>query len=134
MTEIVCAAFMHRNQVLMVRRATHRKWHPNQWDLVGGHVDKGEQADDALVRECLEEVGLRPTSYVRTATIFEPGDPKKKTPFYIYVVSGWAGKDAQLLGEEHLEIGWFDWPQIEGMDIALEGYRPVISELLAGTS
>ncbi|WP_409457366.1 NUDIX hydrolase [Rhizobium sp.] len=60
MTEIVCAAFIDHGRVLLMRRAVHRKWSANKWDLVGGHVDKGEGLDVALVRECQEEVGLRP--------------------------------------------------------------------------
>jgi 8-oxo-dGTP pyrophosphatase MutT (NUDIX family) len=130
MTKIVCAAFVHNRKVLLVRRATHRNWHPNQWDLVGGHVDRGEKFKDALVRECMEEVGLRPTSFEVKQTLFETDNPKKKTPFRVYAVTGWTGKDAQLLGDEHSELGWFSWEQVKGMDVALVGYRAIIEQLL----
>lgn len=130
MTKIVCAAFVHQSKLLLVRRSAHRKWHPNCWDLVGGHVDKGEQLDEALVRESVEEVGLRPISFTRKETIFEPDDTKQKTPFHLYAVTGWTGREAQLLGDEHSELGWFSWPQVEQMNLALGGYRPTLGQLL----
>lgn len=130
MTKIVCAAFVQNRNVLLVRRAAHRKWHPNQWDLVGGHVDKGEDFEDALLRESMEEVGLRPTSYVVMQTLFEPEDREEKNAFRVYAVTRWTGENAQLLGDEHSELGWFTWEQVEGMDVALESYRPIIKQLL----
>jgi 8-oxo-dGTP diphosphatase len=130
MTKIVCAAFVDRREILLVKRAPYRKWYPNHWDLVGGHVDKGENLSTALVRECKEEVGLTPTSYTLIETIYEKDDPKKKTPFYVYAVTGWTGKDAQLLGEEHSELGWFTSKQSEQLEIALERYRPIIRRIL----
>ena len=130
MTKIVCAAFVRTGQILLVRRATHRKWYPDHWDLVGGHVDKGEGIEKALIRESVEEVGLRPTSFELIETIFEEDDRKEKTPFHIYAVSGWTGKEAQLLGDEHSELGWFSWEQVRDLAIALEGYRPIIGRIL----
>lgn len=31
---------------------------PNHWDLIGGHVEKGETPDEALVREVKEELDI----------------------------------------------------------------------------
>lgn len=31
---------------------------PNQWDLIGGHVEAGETPEQALVRETQEEIGF----------------------------------------------------------------------------
>ena len=130
MTKIVCAAFVQNQKVLLVRRAAHRKWYPNHWDLVGGHVDNGEQPDDAVVRESVEEVGLRPTSFKMFKTIYEADDKKEQTPFHVYMVTGWTGKNAQLLGDEHSELGWFSLDKVEAMDIALDGYRSILRHLL----
>jgi 8-oxo-dGTP diphosphatase len=130
MTKIVCAAFLRGKEMLLVRRGSHRKWYPDHWDLVGGHVDKGEDVEQALVRECVEEVGLRPTSYTLIDTIYEARDLEERTPFHIFLVTGWTGKDAQLLGDEHSELGWFPWERIAKLDIALEGYLPIIGRML----
>ena len=71
MAKIVCAGFVGNGKILLVRRASHRKWSANLWDLVGGHVEKGEGLDEALVRECEEEVGLTPLAFNKVATLYE---------------------------------------------------------------
>lgn len=130
MKKIVCAAFISDQKVLLVKRAEHRKWSAGRWDLVGGHVDRGEEAEDALIRECQEEVGLTPTSFTLLATVYEPDDKSKTTPFYINVVSEWSGGSGLLLGDEHSDLGWFRLPELDDLTFALNDYRPILLKLL----
>jgi 8-oxo-dGTP diphosphatase len=60
LTEIACAAFLRDGFILLAKRASHKTWYPNRWDLIGGHVETGESVENALVREAREEVGLIP--------------------------------------------------------------------------
>lgn len=131
MAKIVCAAFIDDWKILLVRRSPRRKWSPNRWDLVGGHVDKGEELDAALIRECEEEVGLTPVTYDHLKILFEEKDLAQKTPFHVYAIRNWSGGAAQLLGDEHSELGWFSVEEAESIDFALEGYRPLFLQLLA---
>jgi 8-oxo-dGTP diphosphatase len=130
MAEIVCAAFIEHGRVLLVRRAAHRKWSANKWDLVGGHVEKGEGLDVALVRECQEEVGLTPRAFDHVATLYEDDDPKQKSPFHIFRVPVWDGGAARLLGDEHSELGWFGLTDLQEGELAFEAYRHVVLPLL----
>ena len=36
---------------------------PNQWSLIGGHVEPGEKPEDGLIREVKEEIGFVLTKY-----------------------------------------------------------------------
>ena len=44
-------------RIFIQRRSPDRRLFPNCWDIVGGHLEPGEEIDDALRREVTEETG-----------------------------------------------------------------------------
>lgn len=48
-----------RGWLLLQERDEHARVAPNQWGLVGGHLEEGEEWEAALHRELAEETGLR---------------------------------------------------------------------------
>ena len=48
-----------RGHVLLQHRDEHAPRAANQWGMVGGHVEPGEDFDAAVHRELLEETGIR---------------------------------------------------------------------------
>ncbi len=63
---------------LITQRAMDKAWAPGAWEISGGGVQAGEESEDAIRREILEETGLDVTgaeggyqfSYIRKS----PGD------------------------------------------------------------
>jgi len=49
-------------RVFSQKRSPHRRLFPGCWDLVGGHVEPGEDLESALNRELYEETGWTITS------------------------------------------------------------------------
>jgi len=56
-------------QIYLQKRPLDKKVQPGKWDTaVGGHVEFGEEIEEALKRECIEEIGLdaEGADFVRT--------------------------------------------------------------------
>lgn len=47
-------------KILLGRRAHFRKAYPNCWDFIGGKIETGETAPQALTRELGEEIAVSP--------------------------------------------------------------------------
>ena len=58
MTEVV-AALVWRGEKFMICQRPPNKARGLLWEFVGGKVEVGETKEDALVRECREEIGVR---------------------------------------------------------------------------
>ncbi len=48
----------HGSDVLLLKRAPHKRVFPNRYNGVGGHIERDEDALTAAVREIQEETGL----------------------------------------------------------------------------
>jgi len=133
LTEIACAVFAKNGLVLLVKRSPHKAYYPNQWDLVGGHVEPGESVEAALVREAQEEVGLTPLRFHRLTQFSEmqAGDGLA-VRYHVYAVTEWNGGEPRLLGDEHTAMRWVKASDVSTLDdIAHPQYARVFSELVA---
>jgi len=54
----------NENKVLILKRGSTANWMPNKWSLVGGVVDGDENPMEAIIRECVEETGIKPENVV----------------------------------------------------------------------
>ena len=57
MTEVVAALIWDENKFMICQRPA-TKTCALLWEFVGGKVEKGETKEEALIRECLEELGI----------------------------------------------------------------------------
>lgn len=57
MVEVVAALIWDKNRFMICQRPAH-KARGLLWEFVGGKVEKGESHEDALVRECREELDV----------------------------------------------------------------------------
>lgn len=58
MTEVVAALIWDGNKFMICQRPAH-KMRGLLWEFVGGKVEKGETKEQALIRECREELDIQ---------------------------------------------------------------------------
>ncbi len=69
MTQVVAALIRQDNKFMIFQRP-ESKTRAFQWEFVGGKVEPGETLEDALIRECREEIGVT----VRVGDVFTEVD------------------------------------------------------------
>jgi len=100
---IAVAALVRDGLVLMVHRHPLRRWYPDCWDLVGGHVDSGESPQQAVSRECLEELGI----YVHDPLPIPMTVSDPTLDMHAFLVTRWEGEPVNAAPEEHDDLRWF---------------------------
>lgn len=100
---IAIAALITDRKLLLGHRHPGRRWYPDCWDLVGGHIELGESPEQAVRRECREEIGvelveLRPIEVQLSNPELVP---------HAFVVTQWLGQVTNAAPDEHDTLGWF---------------------------
>ena len=103
---VAAVVFDDAGRVLLGRRADTGKWH-----LIGGIVEPGEEPADCIVREVLEETGVRCVAvrlvgvYLTPETVYPNGDHAR------YVVTTFAcravGGEPRVADDESLAVAYF---------------------------
>jgi 8-oxo-dGTP diphosphatase len=100
----VDAFWVDRGRLLLVRRG--RPPFRGRWALPGGFVDAGETTEAAVVRELLEETGLRARPRGLVGVYSDPRrDPRGPTVSATYRMVG-RGREPQA-GDDAGEARWF---------------------------
>ncbi|WHO71028.1 NUDIX hydrolase [Rhizobium sp. BT03] len=112
MPEIAIGALIGNGSVLLARRSSERRTHPDRWSLPGGHVEAGEDAETAMRRELLEEIGVTPQHWLFAGKFVSESPPGASAAFHVYHVDRWQGSP-RLIGDEHTAFRWFTAAEIE---------------------
>ena len=104
------------DRVLMIYHRQLGKWLP-----IGGHIEPGEDPDQALWREIQEESGLEVEIVAEKASVEDPTVRALYTPAHVNIhritdthshvvniyYARWRGGEPALASAEHREIRWF---------------------------
>ena len=111
MTEVVAALIWEKDRFMICQRPLH-KARGLLWEFVGGKVEPGETREQALVRECREELGV--TLEVGEAFMdVTHAYPDLTVHLTLFHASIREGRPQKL---EHNDIRWITAAEIDGYD------------------
>ncbi|MDB5273898.1 MAG: nudC [Chitinophagaceae bacterium] len=102
----VCGLYVENNKLLLLRH--HSIGEQNiLWSPPGGGMEFGEQATQTLVREFIEETGLKPTQYEFGFVHEYMHSPMHAVELFFIITqvegSAQLGKDPEMSGQQMLE-------------------------------
>lgn len=116
-TNFVAAAIIAKDgKVFIARRAAHKMVYPGLFELIGGHVEKGETFEAAVVREVKEEVGIdvEIITIVDAFTYFVDNEYKAEVMYLCRQKD--PGKEPSLNPDDHSEGIWIGPDEIDKME------------------
>ena len=130
----IVGAVIHdgRGRIFIQRRSADRSLFPGAWDLVGGHVERGETILECLAREVREETGWRVVRVMADlGTLTWTGDDglRRQEVDYLVEVSGNLDRP-QIEADRHLDPRWVNRQEalalLDGSHPSDELVRPVV--------
>ena len=120
MVEVVAALIVKDGRFMICQRPANKK-RALLWEFVGGKVEKGESKEQALVRECREELGVtvRPGALFCEVDHDYPDISVRLSVYYADIVEGVPQK------LEHNDIKW-----ITTCEIPLYEFCPADKDIL----
>jgi 8-oxo-dGTP diphosphatase len=129
--DIAAGLLCCQGRVLLGQRSARRTAYPGVWDLPGGHVEAGETAEQALVRELREELGVTPIQWRAWAVLRAPtmGDEAARMlRVHLFLVTQWDGEPRNLQPDEHDAIAWFTVDDAATLTLAHAEYPRLFRE------
>lgn len=123
MIEVVCAIILKDEKILIAQRSDKMKL-PLKWEFPGGKLNKGEEEEQAIVREIKEELNIEIFPFKRiSSNIHDYGSFKiKLTAYLCNFIRG------EIVLLEHKDFKLVSFKNLKNYDLA-EADIPFIEEL-----
>lgn len=105
-TKICTLLFLRRGDEILLAMKK-RGFGSNRYNGVGGKIDTGETIEQALVRECQEEIDVTPTHYWKVARhdfVQPEGGQAWRMIVHVYLADEWEGEPIET---EEMAPEWF---------------------------
>ena len=118
--QVVAALIFHEGKLFATQRG-YGAWR-DYWEFPGGKIEPGETPEQALARECREEIALDIVNEkIRTAVTHAYPD----RTIHLTLIDCEPAPDAEPTALEHSELGWFTPEEMSTLD-----FCPADAELL----
>lgn len=119
--ECVAALVVKDGTLLAEERKLTKKVMPGAIALPGGHIERGEKAEDAIRRELQEELGIVPIHLEYICTLLHRSQEFRK--LHYFAVTRWKGS---IGNHEAASLRWL--PMTEARSLDLDVDRLAVSE------
>ena len=105
---------LRRGKLLILKRKEDDDSYPGVWDCVGGHFEKGESAEQCMLREAWEESGQR-MKIVKLGPLIEYIDAYGRAVAVPFLLRPDPRKE--VVPSEHSEFKWVGLGDVESYEI-----------------
>ena len=105
---------LRRGKLLILKRKDDDDSYPGVWDCVGGHFEKGESAEECMLREAREEAG-QTMKIVKVGPLIEYLDAYGRAVAVPFVLKPDPKKE--IVPSEHSEFRWVELGELKDYDI-----------------
>jgi len=124
--KVAVAVAVRQGQGIVLLRRSQRDQAHGKWILPGGHVDRGEEATAAALREVREETGLE-AAITGLVGVYSYVD----NPWLLVVYQAQAQGGALRAGEEALEVAVFPPGELPWDEMGYQSTSEALRDLLA---
>lgn len=113
--EVTIYVINGKGQILLEKRSMSKRYSPGKWAPLAGHVDSGEEIEDAARREAKEELGLdlRPADLVMMERgLLRKREENSRISRYYYTICDKDASDFVVQKEELTGVKWFDIDEV----------------------
>lgn len=123
MTEVAAALIWENGKFLICQRPPH-KGNALLWEFVGGKLEKGETHEEALIRECREELGIKVKVNEPFCEIVHtyPDITIHLTVFNAEIAEG----TPEMY--EHVDLRWIEPSEIDNFDFCVSA-KPTLEKI-----
>ena len=117
------------NEILLLKRAPHKKHRPNTWNFPAGGMESGEDHKQTAMRELLEESGIElPNEIVNHHKTFMVEEGKEICEFHVFHAILEEKPDV-LINKENTEFIWAHPEKALSLDLIDEAEEICIKDL-----
>lgn len=117
--------FNERSEVLVGQRTVKDRYY-QQWEFPGGKLEQGESAEQALVRELEEELGIQVTA-AQAFMQLEHTYPDRHVELHVFTVKEYIGEP---MGKEDQALQWIAPSKLDEIDF-LSGNQKIVTAVQA---